>query len=141
MSGYMSSMSEEDAVRKCLLPISDNVTSRDWMSRDLSVYSNSEYVYAIYPIAVDLVWGQWGREIAKSESLSTIFAILTHCLNTTDNNNYFVRAQGQWFCLGAMLKWSFPCVLWVISRNTRMGLIPAPRRRPSPSLFTDLCSH
>ena len=35
-----------------------------------------------------------------------IFTILTHCLNTTDTNNYFVRTQGRRFCLGAMLKGS-----------------------------------
>ena len=33
-----------------------------------------------------------------------IFAILTHCPNTKDINNYFARTPGRWFCLGAMLK-------------------------------------
>ena len=53
------------------------------MSKDLERYSNSEYVYAIFPIAIALFWGKGGRGIANSKPLSMIFAILTHCLNTT----------------------------------------------------------
>ena len=37
LAGYMSSTNKED-VQKSLLPISDNVTLRVWMSRDLSIY-------------------------------------------------------------------------------------------------------
>ena len=91
-------MGKEDAVRKSLLPISG----------DLSICSNSEYFYAIFAIAVVLRREQGGREIAQSESLSTIGAILTHCLDTTATNNYFVRTQGQWFCLATMLKGTAP---------------------------------
>ena len=103
MSGYRLPMSKEDDVRKSPLPISDNVASRVWMSHDLSIYSNSEYVYTIFSIAVALFWDQGCREIAQSEPLSTICTILTHCLNATAINNYFVRTQGRWFGLDAML--------------------------------------
>ena len=72
--------------------------------RGLRVYSNSEYVYAIFPIAVALFWDQWGRDISNSEALATIFTILAHCLNASAINNYFTRTHGQLSCLGAMLK-------------------------------------
>ena len=104
ISGYRTSMAKEDALRKCLLPVSDNVTSRVWMSRDLSVYSNSEYFYAIFPIAVALFWDRWGREIPKWKPSSMIFTTLTHCLNKTDIDNYFVRTQGHWFRRDTTLK-------------------------------------
>ena len=97
-------MGKEDAVQKSLLPISDNAPSPVWMSRGRCVYSNSAHDYAILPIAVALFWDQGGRGIAQSKPLSMIFTILTHCLNTTDINNYFLRAQGRRFCLGATLK-------------------------------------
>ena len=58
VSGYMQSMFPEDAIRKCLSPISENARSRILMSQELSVYSNSEFVYAIFPIAISLFWGE-----------------------------------------------------------------------------------
>ena len=58
--------------------IIDNAQSMVWMSRDLSVYPNSEYVYSTPPIAVALFWDQGESEIAKSKPLSAIFTILTH---------------------------------------------------------------
>ena len=106
--GYRPSMNKEDDVRKSPLPISDNVTSRAWMSRDLSIYSNSRYAYANLPSAVDLFWDQGGREIAHPKPLPMIFTITTHCLDATATNNYFVRAQCRWFFLDTMLKGSFP---------------------------------
>ena len=51
VAGYRAPLSLEDAVRKCLLPISSNFRSEIWISRDLKVFPNSEYVYAISPIA------------------------------------------------------------------------------------------
>ena len=60
LPGRRSSMIREDAVRTWTLPISDNFTSRVWVSQDLSVYYNSEYVYAISPIAVDFSPGSVG---------------------------------------------------------------------------------
>ena len=107
VSGYRSSTTAGDAVPKCMLPISDNASSRVWMSQDPSIYSNSEYVCAIFPIAVDLFWDKWGRGIVEAKPASMIFTILTHCLHTTATNNYFVRAQGQWICLGAIQKGLF----------------------------------
>ena len=68
MSGYRPSMTKDDALRKCLLPISDNVESRVWMSQDLSIYSNSEYVYAIFPIAVAFFLGSMGAVILQSRN-------------------------------------------------------------------------
>ena len=38
MSGYITSIGKEHALLKCLLPISDNATSRVWMSQVLSVF-------------------------------------------------------------------------------------------------------
>ena len=67
------------------------------MSRDLRNYDNVEYVYAISPIALAPFWDKGGREIDRSKQLSTIFAILSHRLDATDVNNYFVRAEGRWF--------------------------------------------
>ena len=137
MSGYRTATIKEDALQKCRLPISDNVQSRVWMSHDLSVYSNSEYVYAIFPIAGALFWDKGVREIAKAQPLSTIFTILTHRLNTTAINKYFVRTHGRWLSMGAMLMRSPPCAIYAISRNSHMSLIWRPM--PPPSLFTYLC--
>ena len=97
-SGRMPPMNKEGDVQKSLLPISDNAALLVWMPRDLSIYSNSERVYAICPTAVALLRGQGCREISQSAPLSMIFAILTHCLKTTAINNYFIRTQGQRFC-------------------------------------------
>ena len=60
MSGYRERMSIKDVVRKCLPPISENIRNRIWIPRELSVYSNSEFVCAIFPIAIALFWGKWG---------------------------------------------------------------------------------
>ena len=108
VSGYRQSTNKEESVQKSLLPISLNARAKIWMSRDLKVFPNSEYVYAISPIAIALFWGKGGLGIANSELFPTISAILTHFPNTTDTNNYFVRTPGRWFCLGTMLKWSVP---------------------------------
>ena len=37
-----------------------------------------------------------------------IFRILTHCLNTTDINNYSIRTKGRWFFEDTVLVGSFP---------------------------------
>ena len=87
VSGYRQSMPPGDAIQKRLSPISENARNRVWTSRELGVYSNSEFVYAICPIAIALVWGKGGRRIVDSESLSMISTILTHCLNTTAISN------------------------------------------------------
>ena len=49
-----------------------------------------------------------GREIGRSRPLSSIFTILSHYLNTTDENSYSVRTIGKWPCGDAILKGSFP---------------------------------
>ena len=101
--GCENSMSLEGAIRKRIAPIAENARTRIWMSQDLRVYSNSEYAYAIFPISIDLLWGKGCREVSESDSLDMIFAILTHCLNTTATNNYSVRTKGQWFCQDTIL--------------------------------------
>ena len=58
VSGYRQSMSPVGAIRKCLARISENVRNRIRMSQELSVYSNLELVYAIYPIAIALFRGK-----------------------------------------------------------------------------------
>ena len=74
----------------------------------ISIYSNSEYVYAIFSIAVSLPRGKGGREIAESRPLSMISAMLSHVLNTMDVNNYSVRTTGKWHCGDTRAKWSPP---------------------------------
>ena len=108
VDGYRFSTSLEGAVRKCLLPISLDDRAEIWMSRDLKVFPNSEYANAIFPIAISSFWGKGGRGIPNSKPLSTIFAILTHRLNKTDIDNYFVRTPGRWFFLDTMLKLPSP---------------------------------
>ena len=52
-----------------------------------------------------------------------IFAIPTHCLNTTDINKYVFRKPVRWFLLEAMLKEP----LWLretASRETQRSLFP-----------------
>ena len=78
------------------------------MSPGFLVYSNSEYVYATFPIALSLFRGKGGEEICLSKPLSAIFTILPHCLNTTATNNYSVRTNGKWSCEDAILKGSAP---------------------------------
>ena len=104
LSGYRVSTTQEDEVLKSLLPINLIGRAKIWMSRDLKIYSNSKYVYASFPIFLAMFWPKGDRGIPRSKSLSMIFTILTHCINTTDINNYFVRTQGRRCCRGAMLK-------------------------------------
>ena len=108
VSGYRASMALEDAIRKCLAPISENARDRIRMSLELSVYSNSKFAYAIFLIAISLFRGKGGREIGESKPLPMIFAILTHCLNKTAIRNYSVSAKSQWFCQDTMLLGSSP---------------------------------
>ena len=108
LSGYRIAMSRDEAARTCLLPYNWDGRAKIRMSRDLRIYSNLEYVYAIFPIALALFWCKGGREIANSEPLYMIFTILTHCLNRTDGGNYFVRTDGRRFCLGALIEESSP---------------------------------
>ena len=39
-----------------------------------------------------------------------IFTILSHGIDKADVGNYFPRAEGRWFRLGAMLKWHPPFI-------------------------------
>ena len=95
LSRYGKSMPKSDAVEKCLDAISENVRNQIWLCPSLSIYSNSAYVYAIFPIAVSLFWEKGGREIAESMPLSMISTIPSHVLNTTDVNNYSERTTGN----------------------------------------------
>ena len=56
LDGYKVSMPKSDAVEKCIGPISENARNQIWMCPELSVFSNSEYAYAIFPIAIALFW-------------------------------------------------------------------------------------
>ena len=97
LSSYMPSMAREGSARKTLFPIIDNARTSVWMSHDLIVYSNSEYVYAIFPITIALFWYIGGRRITNSGPLSRIFANLTHCPNTAGINNYFPERHADGF--------------------------------------------
>ena len=63
------------------------------MSPEFLAYANSEFVYAISPIALALFWEMGGKEICLSRPLSVIFEILSHFLSATDTNNYSVRTK------------------------------------------------
>ena len=65
------------------------------MPRDLSIYDNSEYVYAAPPIGLAFPLDKGDREIAESKPSSMICSILTRCLNMTDVANYIVSADGH----------------------------------------------
>ena len=81
ISCYRIATYRRNGVRKILLPANLNARSKIWMSRDLVIYSKSEYVYATLPglpIALSMFWGKGGREIPTSEESSMIFTILSH---------------------------------------------------------------
>ena len=101
---YRISIFQENAVRKILIPENLNCRAKVWMAQDLSIYTNSEYVYATYPIALSFFYGKGCREIAELKPLSMISTILPHGLNTTDINNYFVRTDRRWFWLDTSIK-------------------------------------
>ena len=61
LTGYRKSMPKSDDVEKRLDRISEYVGDQIWMCPELSIYSNSAYVYAIFSIAVALSWGKGGR--------------------------------------------------------------------------------
>ena len=63
MYGYRTRMPQVGAIQKRLVQISGNVRNRNRTSQGLSIYSNSEYVYAISPIAIALFLGEWGRRL------------------------------------------------------------------------------
>ena len=61
VSGYRTCMSKEDSIQKGLAPISENVRNRIRAPEELSVFSNSEFAYAIAPDAIAWFWGKGGR--------------------------------------------------------------------------------
>ena len=105
LSGYRKSMPKSDAVKKFLGPISENVRNQIWLCPNLSIYSNSEFAYAIFLIAVAFSWGKGGREIAESRPLSTISAIPSHVLSTTDAKNRDLGTTGKLPCEDTFAKW------------------------------------
>ena len=84
MSGCKPVLKKHEAGKKCLDPISENVRNQVWMSPELLVYANAEYVYATSPIALALFWEMGGEEICLSRPLSVAFEIPPHCLNNGD---------------------------------------------------------
>lgn len=98
-------------MRNSLLPIDLNPRTKVWAPRDLKIYHNSEYRYAISPIAVALFRDKGGRRIKRtSKPLSMIFASLTHCLNTKASGKYFAREDGRWSRPDTMIRWPDPLV-------------------------------
>ena len=73
ISGYKPVLKKHEALKKCLDPISGNFQSQVWMSPELLVYSNSEYVYSTFTIALSLFWGKGGKAICLSRPSSVIF--------------------------------------------------------------------
>ena len=59
--GYEDVPKKHEAVGKRLDPTSENVRNKVWMSPELLVYSNYEYVYSMFPIDLSLFWGEGGE--------------------------------------------------------------------------------
>ena len=95
---YKPAPKKREAEGECRDPISANVRHQGWMCPALSAYSNSGYAYATIQIALALLWGKGGGETCLSKPLYVSFAIPSHCLNTTDANNYSVRTHAKWSC-------------------------------------------
>ena len=66
--GYKSALTKDEAIKKCLGTMSDQARDQVWMSPDLLIYSNSEYVFATFPIALALFLGQggWGGSVFQN---------------------------------------------------------------------------
>ena len=73
ISGYEEVLKQHESIKKCIDPISENVQNKVWMSPDFLTCSNSEYVYAAFPIALSLFWDKGGGEICQSRPSSVIF--------------------------------------------------------------------
>ena len=108
IAGYLGVLKPHEAVRKSLDPIDPKVRNKTWMSSELCVYANNEYVFATFPIALALFWDMGGKEICETRSLTVIFTILSHCLSTTATNNYSLRTLGKWSCEDTVQKGSVP---------------------------------
>ena len=106
--GILRVLKHHRAVRKSLDPIDPKVRNKTWMSPELCVYANNEYVFATFPIALALFCDKGWKEICESRSLTVIFTILTHCLSTTATNNYSIRTLGKWSCDDTIQKGSVP---------------------------------
>ena len=94
-SGYIGVLKRHQAARESLDPIDPEARNATWISPELSVFSNNEYVFATFPIALALFWDNGGKEICESRSLTVIFTILSHCLSATAANNYSLRTLGK----------------------------------------------
>ena len=66
--GYDPVLKTSLAARKSLGPIDPNVRNKTWMSRDISVYANNEYVFAAFPIARALFCDK-GKEKSANQRL------------------------------------------------------------------------
>ena len=91
---YRAPMSIQDAAQKVTTCINENVGETVWMSRDLSIYSNSEF-FSLPDGSRRLRCSGVNGGIWRSNPLSMIFTTLSHCLNSTSISNYFVRPDGQ----------------------------------------------
>ena len=124
LSGYRISTNKEDSVRRIILPENLNARTKVWMSQELSIYPNSEYAYDISPIAPSLFWDKGCRGISESLPLSMIFAILTHCLNTTAINNSRFMTDCQWFSLDTSIKGLVHMAPLYTSPDAKVGPTP-----------------
>ena len=134
-AGYRISTPQENAVQKSLLPANLNVRTQVWTPQGLSISANSEYAYAIPPIALALFWGKGGREIAESKPLSMISKILTLCINTTSIYNYSARGNGQWFSPDTMIKAPVPLAPLDAFSVDKVGPVPRLACGSAPKSF------
>ena len=85
VSGYKEVLKQHESVKKCLDRISENARNKVWMSPDLLIYSNSEYVYATSPNRSCPVLGQ-GRE--SNLSIKTIVCNFYNTLALSKYNGF-----------------------------------------------------
>ena len=142
VSGYRTCTSKEDAIRKRIAAISENAQNRILMSQELSIYANSEYVYAIFSIAIALFLDKGSRVNCRVGAIVYDFHDSNALFEQNGSSNYYVRAKGRWFCEDTCLSGSSaisPLGNWERSRigpNPRnvAGVVPKTFYRSFSSL-------
>ena len=59
-AGYTICLPVGDATHKDLQSAHKSVSVKCWVSRDISAYANSEFDYAMFPVAIGLFWNHGG---------------------------------------------------------------------------------
>ena len=108
LDGCRVPASENDAAQEATRDISENVRNTVWMSLDIGIYSDSEFVFPA-PLSQSHCSGiTAGAGAARPKPLTMIFASLPQCLNSTSAQNYFVRTECHSSCRDAMVRGLVP---------------------------------